>query len=104
MFKKGRSTAIWAIDKKKALILNFKLSGFDDFKISSGWLKKFKICDGIVMVQLNVEGKKMSGNIAVVDSFITGTEKLIIEENLCLEQICNCNKTVLYCKAFPEKL
>lgn len=50
---------------KKALILKFKLSGFEDFKISSGWLKKFKICDGIR--QLNVEGKKMSGNIAAVD-------------------------------------
>lgn len=33
--------------QNKALILNFKFSGFNDFKASSGWLEDFKVCLGI---------------------------------------------------------
>ncbi|GBM44069.1 DNA mismatch repair protein Msh6 [Araneus ventricosus] len=89
------------ISKDKALILNSKLSGLDDFKASSGWLEKFKIRHGIR--QLNIEAEKMSADVVAGDSIIAEIEKLIKEENLSLEQIYNCDETELYWKALLEK-
>ncbi|XP_054707787.1 jerky protein homolog-like [Uloborus diversus] len=87
--------------QEKGLILNSKLGGSDDFKASSGWLEKFKIRHGIR--QLNIEGEKLSGNVAEVDSFVSKIEDLIRDENLSPDQIYNCDETGLYWKALPEK-
>lgn len=53
---------------EKALLLNSKLGGNEDFKASSGWLEKFKHRHGLR--QLYIEGEKLSSNSADAQQFV----------------------------------
>ncbi|GBM11800.1 Jerky -like [Araneus ventricosus] len=85
--------------QQKALNFNSKLGGSKEFQASSGWLEKFKNCQGIC--QLSIVGEKLSSDIEAVNNFIAELQDLIVKEKLIADQIYNCDETVLYWRTLP---
>lgn len=69
------------------------------FEASSGWLTRFKQRHGIR--ELDIQGEKLSGNIAAAEEFCNEFNRFVTEENLLPDQIFNVDETGLYWKCLP---
>ncbi|XP_058127638.1 tigger transposable element-derived protein 2-like [Anopheles coustani] len=77
------------------------MGGQEEFKASTGWLKRFKTRYGIRM--LTTQGEILSGCTESAEAFCLYFQKFVQEENLSLDQIYNADETGLYWKCLPKK-
>ncbi|KAK0168148.1 hypothetical protein PV327_001976 [Microctonus hyperodae] len=73
----------------------------NEFKASNGWLDKFKRRHNIR--SMATVGEKRSSHIDAAENFITWFDNYIRDENLCEDQIFNCDETGLNFKNMPRK-
>ena len=76
-------------------------SNSNSFKAGTGWLKRFKDRHGIRA--LSVQGESLSAASTSVDPFRERLQNIIVERGLSIEQLFNCDETVLYWKLMPNK-
>lgn len=87
----------------KAGEMNKNLDGDPNFKVSMGWLDKFKFRYGIR--QLDISGEKLSANSAVVAEFKEQIKlKIQFDLKLVREQVYNCDETGLNWKYLSQKI
>ncbi|GFT71821.1 jerky protein homolog-like [Trichonephila clavipes] len=86
---------------EKALELNEKLGGSDDFKTSTGWLRNFKSCHGIR--ELQIEGESLSGDKNSAHKFKEAFLQSVEEESYSTDDVYNVDETGLNWKALPRK-
>ncbi|XP_017791563.1 PREDICTED: tigger transposable element-derived protein 2-like [Habropoda laboriosa] len=88
-----------ALMLKKARELKENLPSCSRFKVSRGWLSKFKKRHGIRLACK----EKASADQDVANTFIDDFKKLIQEKNINLENIYNMDESGLLWKALPTK-
>ena len=71
------------------------------FTASDGWLWRFGQRHGIR--QLTLQGEKLSADWLAAENFIASFEDIIENGQYTLNQIFNCDETVLYYKLLPRK-
>ncbi|XP_076377045.1 jerky protein homolog-like [Megalopta genalis] len=90
-----------AVILKKATELKENLTSCSRFKVSSGWLAKFKKRHGIRLVKMYEE--KSNADQEGADAFVNNFKKIIEEENVNLENVYNMAESGLVWKALPTK-
>jgi hypothetical protein len=80
--------------KAHAVQFNKLLSGDETFKVSDGWLWRWKVQHGIC--QFNIEGESASGDSAAAEQFPETLCKVIADGRYTDEQLYNCDETALY--------
>nr|XP_012139070.1 PREDICTED: jerky protein homolog-like isoform X1 [Megachile rotundata] len=88
-----------ALILEKATELKNTLPSCSNFKLSRGWLAKFKRRHGIRIVNIRKEQAKVIKE--KVDTFNNNLKKLIAEKNISIENIYNMAETRLVWKALP---
>ncbi|XP_043263440.1 jerky protein homolog-like [Colletes gigas] len=86
---------------QKAIELKNTLAISSDFKVSRGWLSKFKERHNIRLV--HVCGEKASADEDGANVFVQDFNKFIVEENINLDCIYNMDESGLLWKALPTK-
>lgn len=88
--------------KEKALFFRNELKeGDNTFTASEGWLDRWKKRYGVR--QLEICGEKLSADSEAVVQFCERFNKIVLEENLTMDQIYNCDETGLNYKMLPKK-
>lgn len=80
--------------REKALILNEKLNGSQDFKASSGWLVKFKKRYNIRSVDM--KGESLSKDVESAEEFSCYLKNKISSENILLDNVYNADESGIY--------
>lgn len=86
---------------EKALVMNQKLGGPNDFKASTGWLKNFKSRHGIR--ELEIQGESLAGDAPAAEKFKQTFCDFVKNEGYCLDNIYNTDETGLNWRALPRK-
>ncbi|XP_044018036.1 jerky protein homolog-like [Aphidius gifuensis] len=86
---------------EKALEMNEKLGGTEDFKASTGWLQKFKNRHGIR--ELKVQGESLSADSNAAEKFKEKFSSIIDEEEYGRDDIYNADETGLNGRSLPRK-
>nr|XP_033324208.1 jerky protein homolog-like isoform X3 [Megalopta genalis]XP_033324209.1 jerky protein homolog-like isoform X3 [Megalopta genalis] len=91
-----------ALMLKKAMEFKENLPSYSRFKVSRGWLTKFKRRNGIRLV----DRYKQKNNVDQIepDAFVNNLKKMIKEENISLENIYNMDESALLWKTVPTKI
>nr|XP_033328756.1 jerky protein homolog-like [Megalopta genalis] len=90
-----------ALILEKATELKENLPSCSRFKVSSGWLSKFKKRHGIRLVKMY--GEKASTDQDGADAFIYNFKKIIEEGNASMENMYNVDENGLVWKTLPTK-
>ncbi|XP_054745490.1 jerky protein homolog-like [Anastrepha obliqua] len=86
---------------EKALEMNRKLGGNNDFKASTGCLKRFKSRHGIG--GLDIQGKKLSADIEAAKKFKENFKSLLVKQCYKDSSVYNADETGLYWKRMLTK-
>ncbi|XP_050065139.1 jerky protein homolog-like [Aphis gossypii] len=86
---------------EKALEMNTKLKGPEDFKASSGWLHKFKSRHGIR--ELQIQGELLSADLSSAENFKQTFQLFVEKEGYFQDSVYNADETGLNWKALPRK-
>ncbi|XP_023214516.1 jerky protein homolog-like [Centruroides sculpturatus] len=86
---------------KKALEINKKLGGNDDFKATNGWLMRFKSRHGIR--HFNIRGEKLSADTEIAEQLKEFFKNMIDQKVYKKANIYNADETGLYWKKMPTK-
>ncbi|XP_046141564.1 jerky protein homolog-like [Osmia bicornis bicornis] len=86
---------------EKAAELKDRLPSCSNFKVSHGWLAKFKARHDIRLV--HIHGEQSSADTNAMKEFVETFTKLIEEENINLENVYNMDESGLVWKALPRK-
>ncbi|XP_043263622.1 jerky protein homolog-like [Colletes gigas] len=86
---------------EKALQLNSKMGGNDNFRASNGWLENFKKRHGIRL--LNIQGGKLSADMEAAEIFKKFLSDFIGEHKYSEDCLYNADETGLYWRSLPRK-
>lgn len=87
---------------KKALEMNIKLGGPEDFKASSGWLHKIKSRHGILVLQ--IQGKLFSADSSGAKNFKETFRLFVEKERYSQDAVYNADAKWLKLKSTTKKI
>ncbi|XP_060577429.1 jerky protein homolog-like [Ruditapes philippinarum] len=88
--------------RAQAKKMNQELNGDDSqFEASNGWLSRFKHRHSIS--QVTIRGEQRSADESAAAAYPEELRKLVMDQQLCADQIYNCDETALYFKMLPDK-